>query len=192
LPFVGAALRFLIVRCPASSTCPHPAPERPPRTRYLSSVGAVEWQPGALWAQCIPMLGACRGAPRSKTRISFLYYIGSFAVWRGVEYGPVHAISACTGGVRTQFENCGYRRQYSKSAYAPLCRRYNWSAFNRILTVPMALGPGSSCACERATIAPTLTGCTVNCIFFFNCTKQRIDEGYSPTQDQVKAPGRLH
>jgi len=116
-------LRFLIVECPASSTCPHPAPERPPRTRCLSSVGAVEWQPGALWAQCIPILGACRGAPRPKPRISFLYYFGSFAVWRGVEYGVVHVISACTGRVRRQFEICGYRRQYSKSACAPRCRR---------------------------------------------------------------------
>jgi len=79
-PFVGAASRFLILGCPASSTCPHPAPERPPLTRRLSSVGAVEWQPGALWARCIPMLGACRGAPRSKMRISFLYCIGNLAV----------------------------------------------------------------------------------------------------------------
>jgi len=73
--------------------------------------------------QFLSILRECRGAPRSKTRISFLYYIGSFAVWRGVEYGLVRAISACTGRVRRQFENCGYRRQYSKSAYAPLCRR---------------------------------------------------------------------
>ena len=48
---------------------------------------------------------------------------GSSAVWKGVEYGLVHAISASTGRVRRQFENCGYRRQYSKSAYAPLCKR---------------------------------------------------------------------
>jgi len=71
----------------------------------------------------LSILRECSGAPRSKMRISFLYYIGSFAVWRGVEYGLVHAVSSCTGGVRRQFENCGYRRQYSKSAYAPLCRR---------------------------------------------------------------------
>ena len=44
-------------------------------------------------------------------------------MWRGVEYGPVHAISACTGRVRRQFEICGYGRQYSKSGCAPLCRR---------------------------------------------------------------------
>jgi len=113
----------LILRCPASSTCPHPAPERPPRTRCLSGVGAVEWHPGAFWAQCILILAACRGALRSKTRISFLSYFGSFAVWRGVEYGIVHAISACTGRVWRQFEICGYRRQDSKSACAPLCRR---------------------------------------------------------------------
>ena len=73
--------------------------------------------------QFLSILRECSGAPRSKMRISFLYYIGSFAVWRGVEYGLVHAVSSCTGGVRRQFENCGYRRQYSKSAYAPLCRR---------------------------------------------------------------------
>jgi len=55
--------------------------------------------------------------------ITRTHCIGSFAVWRGVEYGLVHAVSSCAGGVRRQFENCGYRRQYSKSAYAPLCRR---------------------------------------------------------------------
>jgi len=74
--------------------------------------------------QFLSILRECSGAPRSKMRISFLYYTGSFAVWRGVEYGLVHAVSSCTGGVRRQFENCGYRRQYSKSAYAPLCRRW--------------------------------------------------------------------
>ena len=73
--------------------------------------------------QFLSILRECSGAPRSKMRISFLYYIGSFPVWRGVEYGLVHAVSPCTGGVRRQFENCGYRRQYSKSEYAPLCRR---------------------------------------------------------------------
>ena len=69
--------------------------------------------------QFLSILRECSGAPRSKMRISFLYYIGSFAVWRGVEYGLVQAVSSCTGGVRRQSENCGYRRQYSKSAYAP-------------------------------------------------------------------------
>jgi len=73
--------------------------------------------------QFLSILRECSGAPRSKMRISFLYYIGRFAVWRGVEYGLVQAVSSCTGGVRRQSENCGYRRQYSKSAYAPLCRR---------------------------------------------------------------------
>jgi len=57
--------------------------------------------------QFLSILRECRGAPSSKMRISFLDYIGSFAVWRGVEYGLVHAISPCTGGGRRQFENCG-------------------------------------------------------------------------------------
>jgi len=74
--------------------------------------------------QFLSILRECSGAPRSKTRISLLYYIGSFAVWRGVEYGLVHAILPCTGGVRRQFENCGTRPQYRKTACAPLSRRY--------------------------------------------------------------------
>jgi len=73
--------------------------------------------------QFLSMLRECSVSSRSETRISFLYYIGSFAVWRGVEYGLVHTISACTGRVRRQFKKCGYRCQYSKSAYAPLCRQ---------------------------------------------------------------------
>jgi len=73
--------------------------------------------------QFLSILRECRGAPLSKMRISFLFYIGSFAVWMGVEYGLVHAISPCTGGVRRQFENCGSRPQYRKSACAPLSRR---------------------------------------------------------------------
>jgi len=32
----------------------------------------------------LSILRECRGAPLSKMRISFLYYIGSVAVWRGV------------------------------------------------------------------------------------------------------------
>jgi len=56
--------------------------------------------------------------------VSILYW--KFCSVEGVEYGLVHAISAGTGRVRRQFESCGYRRQYSKSACAPLCRRCLW------------------------------------------------------------------
>jgi len=40
-----------------------------------------------------------------------------------VRHPALQAHNDCTGRVLRQFENCGYRRQYSKSACAPLCRR---------------------------------------------------------------------
>jgi len=73
--------------------------------------------------QVFSILRECRCAPSSTMRISFLYHIGSFAVWRGVEYGLVHASSPCTGGVRRQLEICGSWNQNRKSACAPLSRR---------------------------------------------------------------------
>jgi len=108
--------------------------------------------------QFLSILRECSGAPRSKMRISFLYYIGSFAVWRGVEYGLVHAVSSCTGGVRRQFENCGYRRQYSKSAYAPLCRRCIKGLENVNRPIYGSSQPRHTLVLERipATSAPTV------------------------------------
>jgi len=93
----------------------------------------------------LSILRECRGAPLSKMRISILYYIGRFAVWRGVEYGLVHAISPCTGGVRRQFENCGSRPQYRKSACAPLSRRCGRDAY---------CGRGTFFVCESCPFRP--------------------------------------